>query len=119
MDILTEKENVRLSYINGHGGLFKTKRVGQKILADALGVPVKVSETAGEGGAWGIAVLAGYLVWRLNGESLPAYLDARIFAGQESATEEPDEMGAKGFAAYMDSYVKGLNIERLAAKLFS
>ncbi len=119
MDILTEKENVRLSYINGHGGLFKTKRVGQKILADALGVPVKVSETAGEGGAWGIAILAGYLAWRSKGESLPDYLDARIFVSQESSTEEPDEMGAKGFAAYMESYVKGLNVERLAVKLFS
>ncbi len=99
MDILTEKENVSLSYLNGHGGLFKTKRVGQKILADALGVPVKVSETAGEGGAWGIAVLAGYLAWRSNGESLSDYLDERLFAAQQSSTEEPDEIGSKGFAA--------------------
>ncbi len=119
MDILTGKEHVRLSYINGHGGLFKTKRVGQKILADALNVPIRVSETAGEGGAWGIAVLAGYLVWSSDDESLPDYLDARIFTDQQSSEEYPDEMGTAGFAAYMESYVKGLNAERMAAKIFS
>ncbi len=119
MDILTGKEHVKLNYMNGHGGLFKTKRVGQKILVNALGIPIKVSETAGEGGAWGVAVLAGYLMWRAEGESLSEYLDARIFADQVSSSEAPDETGSEGFAAYIENYVKGLNAERIAAKLFS
>lgn len=118
MDILIGKENVKLNYLQGHGGLFKTKLVGQRILASALGVPVKVSDTAGEGGAWGIAVLAGYLAWRSGGESLAGYLDARVFAGQRSVCAEPNASDAAGFESYMEKYQKGLAAERAAADVF-
>jgi len=118
MDILMEKENVRLLYLQGHGGLFKTKRVGQRILASALGIPVKVSDTAGEGGAWGMAVLAGYMLWRPEGEPLDAYLESRVFALHNSSCEEPDATDAKGFERYMEAYRRGLAVERAAADVF-
>ena len=81
MDILLKEEGVRLDKILGHGGLFKTKGVGQKLLAGAIDTPVSVMETAGEGGAWGIAVLASYLVNKEAGESLEDYLNHKVFAG--------------------------------------
>jgi len=118
MDILFDKENVKLSYLQGHGGLFKTKMIGQRIMASALGVPVKVSETAGEGGAWGIAVLAGYLVWRSDSEKLDGYLETRVFMNEVSTTEAPNADDAAGFAGYMESYVKGIPAQRAAADVF-
>ena len=117
MDILTERERVTISHLNGHGGLFKSTRAGQRILSSSLGVPVRVSETAGEGGAWGIAVLAGYRVWRSGDESLHEYLQNRLFTGVESCCEMPDASDAAGFARYMEKFAAGLRVEREAAAL--
>ena len=81
MDILTKDEGVEIDTVLGHGGLFKTKGVGQKILAGAIDAPVSVMETAGEGGAWGIALLASYMINKEENETLEDYLDAKVFAG--------------------------------------
>ena len=96
MDRLIE-EGVKVDEMLGHGGYFKTKGVGQQIAADAINAPVSVMETAGEGGAWGIAVLAAYLVLKENGETLPDYLNNKIFAGQKGSKLEPIPENVKGF----------------------
>ena len=111
-----EKENVKVDSLLGHGGLFKTKGVGQQILADAVNAPVSVMATAGEGGAWGIALLASYLVNKEEGETLESFLDNKVFADQESSTLDPKPEGVAGFNAFMDSYMKGLSIERAAVE---
>ena len=116
MDILLKEEKVAVDEILGHGGLFKTKGVGQSILAAALDTPVSVMETAGEGGAWGIALLASYLVNKEEGETLESFLDNKVFADQESSTLDPKPEGVAGFNAFMDSYMKGLSIERAAVE---
>ena len=114
LNLLFEKENVKVDRLLGHGGLFKTKGVGQPILADAVNAPVSVMATAGEGGAWGIALLASYLVNKEEGETLEAFLDNKVFADQESSTLDPKPEGVAGFNAFMDSYMKGLSIEKAA-----
>jgi sugar (pentulose or hexulose) kinase len=114
MDILTEKENVRLGQILGHGGLFKTKGVGQRLLAAALGVPVAVMESAGEGGAWGIALLAAYMARKKDGETLEAFLKENVFSENSSQRIDPDPEDARGFAEFMERYKKGIAIERAA-----
>ena len=114
MDILLKEEGVKLDKILGHGGLFKTKGVGQNILAAAIDTPVTVMETAGEGGAWGIAVLASYLINKEEGETLEEYLDNKVFAGQEGVEVQPDENDVKGFDEFMIRYKEGLAIERAA-----
>ena len=116
LNLLFEKENVKVDRLLGHGGLFKTKGVGQQILADAVNAPVSVMATAGEGGAWGIALLASYLVNKEEGETLEAFLDNKVFADQESSTLDPKPEGVAGFNAFMDSYMKGLSIERAAVE---
>ena len=116
LNLLFEKENVKVDRLLGHGGLFKTKGVGQQILADAVNAPVSVMATAGEGGAWGIALLASYLVNKEEGETLEAFLDKKVFADQESSTLDPKPEGVAGFNAFMDSYMKGLSIERAAVE---
>ncbi len=116
MDILLKEEGVKLDKILGHGGLFKTKGVGQNLLAGAINTPVTVMETAGEGGAWGIAVLASYLVNKDEGETLEAYLDNKVFAGQKGETVVPDEKDVKGFDQFMERYKEGLAIERAAVE---
>ena len=116
LDILLNKEHVKIDRLLGHGGLFKTKGVGQQILADAVNAPVSVMETAGEGGAWGIALLASYLVNKEDGETLEHFLDEKVFAGNEGSTLQPEEEGVKGFNVFMDRYVKGLGIERAAVE---
>ncbi len=115
MDILFDKEHVAVEKITGHGGLFKTKGVAQQFLADGLGCAVSVMKTAGEGGAWGMALLAAYSA---NGgaETLPEFLSSRVFAGMESTTLQPEEAGAAGFAKFMENYRKGLSAEYAAAK---
>mgnify|MGYP002534886282 CR=1 FL=1 len=113
LDILKE-ENVKVDKILGHGGLFKTKGVGQSILAAAMDTPVTVMETAGEGGAWGIAVLASYMKNKAEGETLDAYLDNRVFAGQQGETLAPKAEDVAGFDAFMERYGKGLAMERAA-----
>ena len=115
MDILFEKEQVSVEKITGHGGLFKTKGVAQQFLADGLGCAVSVMKTAGEGGAWGMALLAAYTV--CGGEkSLSEFLDSEVFIGMESTTLQPEKNGAEGFARFMENYKRGLAAQYAAAK---
>ena len=115
MDILFEQEKVKLDQLLGHGGFFKTKEVGQKMMAAAMNVPVSVMETAGEGGAWGIALLASYMINKKS-EPLEAYLSEKVFAGEKGSTIAPDKKDVDGFAAFMERYKKGLVIERAAVE---
>ncbi|HEX2998367.1 MAG TPA: FGGY-family carbohydrate kinase [Anaerolineales bacterium] len=109
-----EKEKVKIDQILGHGGFFKTKEVGQRIMAAAMNVPVSVMETAGEGGAWGIALLASYMLNKSANEPLEAYLLDKVFASENCLTIAPDQKDVDGFAAFMERYKKGLVIERAA-----
>ena len=113
-DILLKEEGVKVDKLLGHGGLFKTKGVGQQILADAMDSPITVMETAGEGGAWGIAVLASYMIQKESGETLGAYLNNKVFAGQEGSSLNPNPEGVKGFDEFIKIYKAGLPIERAA-----
>ena len=114
MDILFEQEQVKLDQLLGHGGFFKTKEVGQKMMAAAMNVPVSVMETAGEGGAWGIALLASYMLNKGTDEPLEAYLSNKVFAGENGTTIAPDQRDVDGFSAFMERYKKGLVIEKTA-----
>ena len=114
MDILFEQEKVKLDQLLGHGGFFKTKEVGQRMMAAAMNVPVSVMETAGEGGAWGIALLASYMLRKAGNEPLEAYLADKVFAGENGTTVTPDQADIDGFAVFMERYKKGLVIERAA-----
>ncbi|MDR2522508.1 MAG: FGGY-family carbohydrate kinase [Synergistaceae bacterium] len=116
MDILTEREHVRLDTLLGHGGLFKTKGVGQRLMASALNVPVAVMDSAGEGGAWGIALLAAYMKQKADGETLEAYLAKNVFGENSGSRVEPNDDDARGFAAFMERYEKGLAVERAAVE---
>lgn len=115
MDILFENEKVSAKKITGHGGLFKVQGVAQQFLADGLNSAVSVMKTAGEGGAWGMAILAAYSALG-NGRSLPEFLETEVFSSMESATVQPDEKGVAGFAAFIENYKKGLSAEYAAAK---
>ena len=114
LDILLKDEGVKLDKILGHGGLFKTKGVGQKIMAGAIDVPVSVMETAGEGGAWGIALLASYMVHKEENETLDEYLTNKVFAGETGSEMAPDPADVAGFDKFIKRYQKGLAIERAA-----
>jgi len=114
MDILFEQEQVKIDQLLGHGGFFKTKEVGQRIMAAAMNVPVSVMETAGEGGAWGIALLASYMLHKSANEPLEAYLSNKVFAEENGMTLAPDQGDVNGFTAFMERYKKGLVIERAA-----
>ena len=116
MDILFEQEKVEIDQLLGHGGFFKTKDVGQRVMAAAMNVPVSVMETAGEGGAWGIALLASYMLRKSADEPLEAYLSSRVFAGENGTTIAPDQRDVDGFATFMERYKKGLGIERAAVE---
>ena len=116
MDILTKDEGVEIDTVLGHGGLFKTKGVGQKILAGAIDAPVSVMETAGEGGAWGIALLASYMINKEENETLEDYLDAKVFAGNAGTKMDPDPADVAGFEVFTERYKKGLPIERAAVE---
>jgi sugar (pentulose or hexulose) kinase len=116
MDVLLEDEGVGLDAMFAHGGLFKTKGVAQRFLAGALRVPVSVGDVAGEGGAWGIAVLAAFLRDRRADQTLADYLDTRVFEGVELATVEPDPADSAGFDAFMERYVAGLAVQRAAVE---
>lgn len=115
-DLLIEKEGVKLERIYGHGGLFKTEGVGQKIMAAALNTSVSVMKSAGEGGAWGIAVLAAYMQWKEEKETLSDYLENKVFAGAESVTLAPDSEDVEGFKVFIERYKAGLAIERAAVE---
>jgi len=114
LDILFKEENVEVDQVLGHGGLFKTEGVGQRFLAAAMDTPVTVMETAGEGGAWGIALLADYMLRKDENESLDQYLSERVFAGMTGITIEPDKNEVEGFEQFMRLYSAGLAIERAA-----
>ena len=112
MGVMTKDEGVAVDSLVGHGGIFTTPKVAQKILAAAFDTPIKVMSTAAEGGAWGMAVLADYL-WHAD-QPLDEFLDARVFADAASTTENPDENDVAGFEEFFDRFRKGLPIERTA-----
>ena len=114
MDILTDNERVIVNQLLGHGGLFKTKVVGQTLMAGALNVPVAVMESAGEGGAWGIALLAAYTVQKSGAESLEDFLAKKVFANSAVIRTEPDKADIQGFEAYMKRYHAMLSVEQAA-----
>ena len=114
LDILMKDEGVRVDRILGHGGLFKTKGVGQRYLAAALNTPVTCMDTASEGGPWGMAVLAAYLADGKKAGSLEEYLERRIFAGQSGSTIWPDPAEAEGFETFIRRYKQGLAAEAAA-----
>ena len=116
-DILFNQEGVKIREIMGHGGFFKTKGVGQQILADAINIPISVMETAGEGGAWGIALLASYMVNKSGDVSLADYLDNGVFKGKCVDRINPSRDGLVGFAKYMELYKRYLPVEAAAIKL--
>ena len=112
MDVMTKNEGVAVDSLVGHGGIFTTPKVAQKILAAAFNTPIKVMSTAAEGGAWGMAVLADYL-WHAD-QPLDEFLDARVFADAASTTDNPDENDVAGFEEFFDRFRKGLAIEHTA-----
>ena len=115
MDILA-RENVRIDRLFGHGGFFKTPAVGQSVLAAATGAPITVMDSVGEGGAWGMALLAAYRAEKSGGETLEDYLDRRIFAGQAGVTLSPAAEDQEGFRAFMERYRAGLSVEQAACR---
>ena len=116
MDIMMKEEHVEIDTILGHGGLFKTKGVGQKILAAAINAPVSVMETAGEGGAWGMALLAAYMIQKEEQESLGDYLSKKVFSGNAGVSMEPDAKDVEGFERFIERYKNGIAIEQSALK---
>ena len=117
LDILTQTERVPIDKLYGHGGFFKTPEVGQRMLSAAVGAPVSVMETAGEGGPYGMALLAAYMLWRDEGESLPDYLDDKVFADAKSATLMAGDEDVAGFNAFLARYKKALPLERRATEV--
>ena len=114
LDLMFKEEDVKVDTMFGHGGLFKTKGVGQRIAAAAMNSPVSVMETAGEGGAWGIALLASYMENKEENESLQDFLNNKIFAGQTGTSMDPDPADVAGFDKFMKRYMAGLAIEHAA-----
>lgn len=116
LEILTEEENVRLETLLGHGGLFKTPVVGQRLMAGALNVPVAVMASAGEGGPWGMALLAAYMKETDGDETLDDFLAKRVFLNSTGSKEHPQAQDVDGFAAYMQRYKKALAVEKAAVE---
>ena len=117
LDILTQTEHVEIDKLYGHGGFFKTPEVGQRMLSAAVGAPVSVMETAGEGGPYGMALLAAYMLWKGEGETLPDYLDSKVFADSKSATLMADERDVAGFNRFLHRYNKALPMEKCATEV--
>jgi sugar (pentulose or hexulose) kinase len=117
MQILLEREHVALDSITGHGGFFKVPGVGQRIMAAAMGAPINLMATAGEGGPWGMAVLAAYMR-RAQGETLADYLDRYVFAETAGTVVEPDAADSAGFDAFMKRYQAAMAVERAAVEAF-
>ncbi len=117
LDILTQTEQVQIDKLYGHGGFFKTPVVGQRLLSAAVGAPVSVMETAGEGGPYGMALLAAYMLWKREGESLEDYLDSRVFADARSSTVMAEPADIAGFSAFLERYRKALPLEKLATEV--
>lgn len=118
LDILTQKEHVTIEHIWAHGGLFKTPRVAQKMCASALNIPVSVMSTAGEGGAWGMAILASYMVNKQQNEGLAEYLTTKVFIDAEGQEVSPNSADVNGFALFIERYTEGLAIEQSAVDHF-
>mgnify|MGYP000865811651 FL=1 len=118
LDILFNQEQVKIDRVLGHGGFFKTPIVGQQIMAAAMDAPVSVMETAGEGGAWGIALLASFMLHRSQSESLEEYLNAKVFSNQKGSTLSPDRSDVQGFAKFMARYKDSLEVEEAAVRTF-
>jgi len=116
LNILFEKEFVQVDEIRGHGGFFKAKEVGQKVMAAATNVPISIMETAGEGGAWGIALLAAFMTNKTPDDTLDSFLNNNVFAGQLGSRMDPDPSDVQGFNAFMTRYTAGLPIERAAVE---
>ena len=116
LDILYDEE-VEISSVLGHGGIFKTKGVAQSILAAAMKTPVSVMETAGEGGAWGIALLANYLINKDEDETLEEYLNNSIFVNNDGFEIKPSDEDMKGFDQFMEAYRAGISVEQEAVKV--
>lgn len=116
MDILFDSKNVRIDMISGHGGFFKTKGVGQRFLAAALRCPVTVMETAGEGGAWGMAILAAYMRQKKGGETLENFISGRIFSETKKTVTEPLKEDMDSFDVFMQRYKKGIEIQKEAVR---
>ena len=115
MDILTAEENIPIDRLYGHGGFFKTPGVGQRMLSAAVGAPVSLMETAGEGGPYGMALLSAYMIWKKDGQVLEDYLDA-VFADASSTTLMADEIEIAGFDAFLARYKKAFEIVKTAIK---
>ena len=115
-DILLKEEKIKIDRITGHGGLFRTKGVGQRVLAAALNSPISVMETAGEGGAWGIALLASFVVNNDKKQNLADWLDAKVFAGNTGTEIAPTAADVEGFNKYIETYKAGLAIEKAAVE---
>ncbi len=116
LDILTQTEQVAIDKLYGHGGFFKTPEVGQRMLSAAVGAPVSVMETAGEGGPYGMALLGAYMLWKDEGESLADYLDNKVFADAKSSTLMADPADVEGFNRFLERYRKALPVEKLATE---
>ena len=116
LDILTETENLPVDKLFGHGGYFKTPGVGQRMLSAAVGAPVSVMETAGEGGPYGMALLAAYKIWKEDGETLEDYLDNKVFAGANVETVMATEGEIAGFNRFLDTYKKTMEVETAAIR---
>ena len=116
LDILTEDEKVPIHQLYGHGGLFKTPEVGQRLLSAAVNAPVSVMETAGECGPYGMALLCAYMLWKESGEKLPDYLNRRVFADSRSTTIMADENDIRGFERFLALYRKSLPVHAAAIK---
>ena len=116
LDILTNEEKVSIDTLYGHGGFFKTPGVGQRMLSAAVGARVSVMETAGEGGPYGMALLAAYRLWRDEGEPLEDYLDRRVFAGAKVSGLMADENDVRGFEKFLARYRRALPVERAAVE---
>ena len=114
MDILLKEEHVAVDSLMGHGGFFKTPVVGQRVMAAGMNAPITVMDTASEGGAWGIAILAAFMKEKKDGETLASYLNDKIFAGQTGTTWNPDPEDVKGFEAFLEEYKKLLPAEKAA-----
>ena len=117
LDILTQTEQVPIDKLYGHGGFFKTPEVGQRMLSAAVGAPVSVTETAGEGGPYGMALLAAYMLWKDEGETLPDYLDSKVFADAKAVTLMADDKDVAGFNVFLTRYKKALPMERAATEV--
>ena len=117
LDILTKEERVAINCLYGHGGFFKTPQVGQRMLSAAVAAPVSVMETAGEGGPYGMALLAAYMLWTAEGETLPDYLDHQVSAHAKTETLMADAADIQGFAAFLERYQRGLPLEKLATEV--